>query len=143
MIVAFYKGTRPGLAGIYNRGVRVMTKSNYSHCEAIFSDGWSASASFMDHGVRFKKIDYDPAKWDFIRLPDWMEKSAREWFEAHKGQGYDVLGNVHFAMPIIGDDKNKWCCSEALGAAFGVHEAWRFHPGALAAIFHSIIITKD
>ena len=66
MQVAFYKGTRSGIAGIYSRGVRFITKGKYSHCELIFSDGMSASASFMDGGVRFKRIEYDPAHWDII-----------------------------------------------------------------------------
>ncbi len=134
MRIAFYKGTRPRLAGIYNRGVRVVTKGKYSHCEAIFSDGMSASASFADGGVRFKSIQYDPAHWDFIEIPDVFEPRIRKWFEDHKGDSYDVLGNVHFLVPLVGDDKSRWCCSEALAAAIGVVDAWRFHPNSLYAI---------
>lgn len=134
MIVAFYKGTRPGLAGIYNRGVRIVTKGVYSHAELIFSDGISASASFADGGVRFKQIDYDPSKWDFVEIPDRLEPRIRAWFEDHEGDLYDILGNVHFLVPLVGDSKSRWCCSEALGAAIGIPDAWRFHPNSLYAI---------
>lgn len=134
MRIAFYKGTRPGVAGVYNRGVRGVTKGKYSHCEAIFSDGMSASASFADGGVRFKFIVYDPAHWDFVEIPDWLEARIRKWFEDHEGDLYDVLGNVHFLVPFVGDSKFRWCCSEALGAAIGLIDAWRFHPNSLYAI---------
>lgn len=134
MKIAFYKSTKSGLAGLYNRGVRIITKGHYSHCEIIFSDGMSASASFADGGVRFKAIDYDPAKWDIFQLPEHLEVGARKWFSEHEGEKYDVLGNVHFLMPIFGDEKEKWCCSEACGAALGIAEPWRFHPNSLAAM---------
>lgn len=134
MRLAFYRGTRPGVAGVYNRGVRVVTKGKYSHCEAIFSDGMSASASFADGGVRFKLIIYDPAHWDFIEIPDVLEPRIRKWFEDHDGDLYDLLGNVHFLVPFVGDSKFRWCCSEALGAAIGLADAWRFHPNSLYAI---------
>lgn len=134
MKIAFYRGTRPGLPGIYNRGVRVVTKGRYSHCEAVFGDGLSASASFADGGVRFKRIDYDPEKWDFVEIADWLETRIRKWFEEHEGDLYDILGNVHFLVPLVGDSKFRWCCSEALGAAIGIPDAWRFHPNSLYAI---------
>ena len=92
---------------------------------------------------RFKKIVYDAANWDFIDVPNSLEPAARKWFEDHEGEKYDVLGNVHFLVPLVGDEKRKWCCSEALAEALGIREAWRFHPNSLAAIFRSISITKD
>lgn len=133
MIVAFYKGTRPGLAGIYNRGVRIVTKGVYSHAELIFSDGISASASFADGGVRFKAINYDPLRWDFDVVPPVLEGAARYWFEEHQGQGYDLKGNLHFLAPLIGDAKNKWSCAESVAEALGFSESWRYCPNSLAA----------
>lgn len=134
MKLAFYKSTKSGLAGLYNRGVRIVTKGHYSHCEIIFSDGMSASASFADKGVRFKQIDYDQLKWDIFDLPSHLETNARKWFVEHEGQKYDLLGNVHFLIPVVGDDKNKWCCSEACAQALGIDGAWRFHPNLLACL---------
>ncbi len=134
---AFYKGTRSGVNGIYNRLVRWWDNGKYSHCELIFSDSQSASASFMDGGVRFKQIDFDPDRWDVIELPAELEAAARRWFTYHEGAKYDIIGNVRFVACFLPDDKNKWFCSEAIGAALGVVEPWRLGPNGLAAILES------
>ncbi len=133
MRAAFYKSTRPGLAGIYSRGVRWWTRSPYSHCELIFSDGMAASASYMDGGVRFKRIDFDPGHWDFVDLPAHLEPAARTWFVAHAGQPYDLLGNLHFLLGPVSDDKGKWFCSESIAAALSITDPWRYDPGVLAS----------
>lgn len=128
---AFYKGTRPGLQGLYNIAVRCIAKGKYSHCELVFSDGLSASATFLDGGVRFKKIDYVPEHWDFIELPHFRETDARAWFERHEGKNYDVLGNIRFLFWQVAEDKRKWFCSEAIGEALRLPEAWRYDPNVL------------
>jgi hypothetical protein len=133
MRAAFYKGTHSGLPGVYNRLVRCWTKSAYSHVELVFSTGHAASSSYMDGGVRLKVIDFDPAKWDFVELPAHLEKGAREWFEAHRGQKYDLLGNLHFVLSPVADDKRKWFCSESVAAALGLPDPWRYDPGTLAS----------
>ncbi|WP_239700770.1 hypothetical protein [Massilia sp. 9096] len=130
---AFYKGTHPGLSGVYNRLVRWWTRSPYSHVELVFADGQAASSSSMDGGVRFKAIDFDPALWDFVPLPAELAPAARAWFNAHGGQGYDYLGNVHFVFSCVGDEKMAWFCSEAVGAALGIPDSARFDPGTLHA----------
>lgn len=132
-MLALYKGTRPGLPGIYNRLVRLWTRSQYSHCELVFSDGVAASSSFEDKGVRFKQIDFDSTRWDFILLPAGLESAARIWFENHIGQPYDLVGNIHFlAAPIVGL-KDAWICSEAGAAALGIPDPWRYDPATLAS----------
>lgn len=143
MRAAFYKSTRPGVAGLYNKIVRWWSSSIYSHCELAFSDGMSASASFMDGGVRFKKIDYDPAKWDFVDLPDEMEYGAREWFRMHEGYPYDVLGNIGFVFrPIRGMDGALFC-SEAIAAALGYPDPWRYDPGTLYGLLKYLTRPAD
>lgn len=134
MLVAFYKGTRPGLAGIYNRLVRWWTKGPYSHCELVFTDGLSASASFMDGGVRFKYIEFDSERWDFVPVPASLEPDARRWFREHQGNAYDLRGNFHFLVSAVGDDSGKWFCNEAVGAALGISDAWRFDPNSFYAV---------
>lgn len=134
---AFYTGTRPGLAGIYNRLVRWWTRSPYSHCELIFSDDIAASSSYMDGGVRFKKIDFNLDNWDFIDLPVWLEQSARDWFTEHEGDDYDVLGNIYFIVSLVQDDKDAWFCSEAMSKALGIIDPWRYSP----ALLWSLLIT--
>ena len=136
MKAAFYKGTRPGLQGIYSRAVRAIDRGLYSHCELVFSDGLSASASYIDGGVRFKDIDYrqHPEHWDFMALPDALEDYARDWFESNMGAPYDLLGNVRFVLPWLSDSERGWFCSEALGAALGWKEPWRYGPNGAAAM---------
>jgi len=131
MKVAFYKGTSKGIKGFYNIAVRVTTKGIYSHCELIFSDGISASASFIDGGVRFKEIEFDPDNWDFIDLPDELESGARAWFRKHKYEGYDILGNVRFIIFAVPEEKQKWFCSEAVAKSLGLLQAWRYDPNTL------------
>jgi len=128
---AFYKGTRPGLAGLYNRAVRAWEKGEYSHCELVFRHGQSGSSSFEDGGVRLKAIDYDPARWDMIPLPDYLEARALDWFDRHRGAGYDLAGNLHLVVGFIPQSRPRKFCSEAVGEALGLPEAWRFGPNAL------------
>lgn len=140
MKAAFYKGTRPGWQGIYSRIVRWVDRGPYSHCELIFSDGISASSSWMDGGVRLKRIDYNPEHWDFIELPTHLEPTARAWFEAHKGEPYDILGNLRFVFFMIREAKNGWFCNEAIAAALGDLEPWRIGPNGLAARLRSSFV---
>jgi len=139
----FYKGTRPGLAGIYNRGVRVQTNSKYSHVEIQFSAGISASSSFEDAGVRFKQIDYTSGDWDFIDLPEWLEPHARRWFDDHDEWEYDLLGNLHFVFLLIRGEARKVFCSEAVAEALGVPagQGYRFSPGDLYAMLSNPLFT--
>ena len=140
MKAAFYKGTRPGLQGLYSRAVRWIDRGAFSHCELIFSDGLSASASYIDGGVRFKAIDYSqhPEHWDFFDLPDELEDYARDWFERNAGAPYDLLGNVRFVLPWVRDSETGWFCSEALGAALRWREPWRYGPNGAAALVRTM-----
>lgn len=135
MKIAFYKSTRPGLPGIYNRLVRWWTRSPYSHVELIFSDGMAASSSYMDGGVRFKRIDFDPTRWDFVDVAG-DEIRARNWFLAHEGQRYDVLGNVAFVLDFVRDSADKWSCAESVAEALGLWESWRYSPALLHGVMH-------
>jgi hypothetical protein len=134
MKIALYKATHTGIAGLYNRVVRWWDQGPYSHCEVIFTDGMSASSSFMDKGVRFKEIVYDEAKWDYLEVPAAYELAARHWFLVHAGQPYNLIGNARFAFGFIKNPMNKWFCSEAVGASLGIKEPWRLSPNGLAAI---------
>jgi len=142
MIAAFYKSTRPGLAGLYNRLVRWWERGKYSHVELIFSDGLAASSSYMDGGVRFKRIDFHPEHWDFIELPACLEPRARAWFIEHEGEPYDLMGNFKFVLDYMEDDASRSFCSKALGAAIGMLESWRFGPNGLYAILSFVYGVK-
>lgn len=138
MKVCFYKGTHKGLSGVYNVAVRWWCKGKYSHVEAYFSNGESASASYMDGGVRFKNIDYNPDNWDIITIPDHLEAQIYKWYKDHKGDKYDLMGNVHFVISAVSDDSDKWSCAESFAAAYGFKDAWRYEPNILHAVLTSI-----
>ena len=138
LCLALYKGTRPGVAGLYNRLGRLVDAGKYSHCEIVFSNGISASSSFMDHGVRFKQIGYSSiGNWDFLHIPDQdglVEISALNWFRRHEGKAYDIWGNIRFATNFARDSSDKWFCSEACMAALGFPEAYRYGPSGAASL---------
>jgi uncharacterized protein YycO len=137
--VAFYKGTRPGIKGVYNIGVRAWTRSDYSHVELIFPDGQAASSSAEDGGVRYKDIVFDSNHWDILELPASIFKArAEDWFDAHLGEGYDFWGNVHFVVGFVGGNKKRWFCSEAVGAALGIPTPERLDPGTLYAVVKAL-----
>lgn len=138
MRAAFYRGTRPGLQGLYSRAVRVIERGPYSHCEIEFSDGWCGSASLIDGGVRLKRIEFDAAHWDFLDLPPVLEMHARDWFEFHSGEPYDLPGNLRFVLPWIADSERGWFCSEAFGAALRWQEPWRHGPNGAAALVRTM-----
>lgn len=142
MRAAFYKGTRPGLPGIYNRAVRWGRQSRYSHCELIFSNGLAASSSFMDGGVRFKEIEFDPANWDFVELPAHLELPALQWFIDHEGEEYDLMGNAFFILSIFTQSEGKVFCSEAIAAALGFDDPWRFDPAILFTVLSRLPVAK-
>lgn len=131
---AFYKGE----GNAFNGFIRFWDGGIYSHCELVFSDGMSASASWRDgRQVRLKMIEYDADNWDFIELPPELEESARTFFEQTKGRPYDLVGQIRFLIaPVRGSRKGFWC-SEWLAAALGSPEPWRYSPNIL---YDSLVI---
>lgn len=142
--IAFYKGTKPGFAGLFNRLVRWWTRGPYSHCEIIFNtsnDGQShcASASNIDKGVRFKTMALAPEKWDFLSV-DLDPRVVAKWFVDHDGAKYDVRGLFGFVWRRSEDDRGKYFCSEACAEALGLEEAWRFDPNTLFVAIKRIAV---
>jgi len=77
------------------------------------------SSSAMDRGVRFKLIDLEPKKWDFISCDgdQEMEKDLIEWCEIQVGRGYDFLGLAGFILchlKLVKPDHLKVWCSEII-----------------------------
>lgn len=137
MKIALYKGTLPGWRGWISRLVRFADRGPYSHCEVVFSDGMCASASWLDGGVRFKKIKFNPDHWDFIDIGSgWLSETlVKDWFEQRKGSRYDLPGSLGVVCRPLRQRQNPWFCSEAVAASLGVSEAWRISPNMLAALF--------
>lgn len=131
MQVAFYKGrTR-----FFNRLVCWWLRGPYSHCELVLhtdATGISecASASYMDGGVRTKRMALNPAHWDFIDVLA-SEAQARSWLAYYEEDRYDILGLLGFVWRRQPGEQDKWFCSEAVAAMLGYHDAWRFDPMTL------------
>jgi len=134
MKAAFFKGHSAGLAGIFDIADHLWEEGDYSHCELVFSDGRSASSVLSD-GVRFTPkgtINFsDATQWDLLDLPGVLESAALTWFMKHQGEPYDILGDLHFVVGLIGHQEGHKFCSFACGAACGFEQSWRFDPNSL------------
>ena len=137
MQVAFYKGR----SRLFNRLVSWWTRGPYSHCELIVEympNGAAVcwSSSFLDGGVRRKVMKLNPEHWDVVQLEvDAVDLiRAQAWFEQRAGAGYDVLGLLGFVWRAAKDHALRWFCSEAVAAALGYAQAWRFSPNDLYPI---------
>ena len=116
MRAAFYIAQRGKL---FDRLISGFDGGRYSHVELLFSDGTCFSSSSRDGGVRFKFIEFDAGKWDFVDLdvPDFMEPWLRDWCADRVGARYDYLGVLHFPLLWIRQDRRRWFCSEICVAA--------------------------
>lgn len=132
MQIAFYKGRKR----LFNIVTSWWLRGPYSHCELVLriEDGLAlcASSSFMDGGVRTKRIALDPGHWDLVDV-DGDSEAAWKWLRAHHGEQYDLLGLAGFVARVLGHDKARWVCSEAVAAMLGIPDAWRFDPCSLFA----------
>ena len=139
MKIAFYTHTKKGWQGVTERLIRWWTRGNYSHCELVLSEsnGISecGSSSGIDGGVRIKHMALDPSHWDVVEIGLGDPSRAKAWFLAHDGDKYDFFGLLGFVIRRGDlDEKNKWWCSEAVAAALGLPEPWRYDPNTLAAV---------
>jgi surface antigen len=146
MKVAFYKATRPGIQGWFNRAVRWWTNGPYSHCEVVLnvlSDGscQCASSSFIDGGVRLKTIKLDPEHWDVVDYPA-DRYAVIEWFSQQHGKKYDTLGLFGFIWRRADGHKKRWHCSESVAAALGFEQPWRLDPNSLYWVLRFNAILK-
>jgi hypothetical protein len=140
MILAAYKGTRPGISGLYNKLGRRIAQGPYSHSELIFPEegGISWSSSYIDGGVRGKHIGYSSVgHWDFFEIPASFDHAkALSYFKERDSWGYDVRGNLRFGVSIVfpSDDKHKLFCSEAIAEALGLPDPFKQDPCSLVNI---------
>ena len=127
MLVAFYRYTgRKGIVGIVDRLNRWWTGGPYTHTELIFSSGEWFSSTVAEAGVRFKKIDLDLNKWDFLRVDVTADEEAEMWEWAQDRQfrnglrrRYDFLGVfLSVILPLDTQDKSRDYCNETVHLCF-------------------------
>jgi len=128
--LASFKGTHPGLRGLFNRFVRFWLRSPYSHTELVFSDGYCGSSTWTGGGVALRLLELDPAEWDLIHIPG-DEGDARQWFRDHLGEPYDVFGLFGFVFPRSLQQRRHWFCDEAIAEALGIPDSFRQDPATL------------
>ncbi|EMO9523727.1 hypothetical protein RJ634_006313, partial [Pseudomonas aeruginosa] len=103
-----YLAAYKGKGKLFNRLIRLWTRSKYSHCELVMPDGRWLSASAMDGGVREKRIELDIEHWDLFPVP-WANLARIEGlFARHEGKGYDWLGIfLSQLLPVAIDDRER------------------------------------
>jgi len=137
MKLASYKGTRPGLAGLFSIACRWWLGGDYTHTELIFSDGVAGTSRSPEGGVVLHKITYPADEWDLIEI-DGDEAYARKWFEDHVGAKFDVIGLLGFIWRRRDGQQTRWFCSEAVAASLGFPEPFRFDPCTLPNVFKRV-----
>lgn len=126
MKIAFYKAS---FGTVLDKVISFVTRSPYSHCELVFSDGQCASSSSRDGGVRFKTIELGE-KWDVYQLDDKInEAAANEWFTVNAGIPYDWIGAGAAALHIDLESPHKAFCSSACAQSLAIPSI--VTPGAL------------
>lgn len=103
-------------------------RDDASHCELILGQIGSlydcASSSWLDGGVRRKRMELPPEKWRVYEL-DRDPMAATAWFDAHEHCGYDWLGVIGLAIRPVPHERHRYICTEACAAAIGIEEPWR------------------
>jgi hypothetical protein len=133
--LALYKGR----GTLFNRLIRLWTRSKYSHCELVLADGRWLSASAMDGGVRAKHIELNLEHWDLIPLR-WADyRQIARVFRATAGAGYDFFGLFGSQLLPVGlHSRRRWFCSEFCAAALGFPMPQRYSPAQLAEVAQHI-----
>ncbi|WP_278412696.1 hypothetical protein [Stutzerimonas kunmingensis] len=133
--LALYKGR----GTLFNRLIRLWTRSIYSHCEIVMPDGRWLSASAMDGGVRAKRIVLDLEHWDLIPLPWADRRQIFHVFCLNQGRGYDFLGLFGSQLlPVALHSRRRWFCSEFCAAALGFPMPQRYSPAQLGEVVQHI-----
>lgn len=121
VIVAF----RYGDTRLFARTVCALRGGDSAHCEvATPAEPWvydCVSASFLDGGVRGKRMALPPEKWRLYRMD--ARRDPADWLAAHEGQGYDVLGLAGIVLPPLWHSRTRWFCSEAAADILGLAPA--------------------
>lgn len=130
MLLIAYKGkTR-----FFDRLIQWWTKSPYSHCELVLSDGKCYSSSILDGGVRSTYIQYENSpKWDIYHLPDNLEINVSNYFARTRGMPYGFIDLIF--NQIIKSNRDYEAgefCSSWCAAAIGLPSSSNsYSPGSL------------
>lgn len=113
-----------------------------AHCEVAHR--WAAdvhdcvSSSFVDGGVRGKKIAMPAAKWRIYEIPGDPER-VRGWLARHGGQPYGWLRLLRFLIAPFRWRVGGPVCSQACADAAGWSEPWLYDPRAAEAVCRTLV----
>lgn len=110
--IAFYIGAK---GHWWDKLIAWRTGGKYSHCELVFSDGMSYSASPREGCTRFKQIDFTDGKWDLLPVlgvDPAKERQLRNWCEGMCGLIYNWPGVIGLGLQV-NLNAEKWAfCSQ-------------------------------
>lgn len=141
VVIAFYKHKRERnsvkntLFRFFDDAIKFFTRGPYSHCEIAISNHQPSkmytcfSASNRDGGVRKKRMELPPERWDLVELEISLEE-VMAFFEKTKGLKYDLIGALGVVLRIR-DSKTKYFCSEWCAKCLGIDKPYRFSPNSL------------
>lgn len=116
--------------------IRFFTRSQYSHCEIAVKrkDGTfnCYSSSPRDGGVRMKKMDLSPHKWDLIPLKTLSKSYLKRFYNQTQGRKYDFMGAIGIVIPFIKQKSNRYFCSEWAAEVLKRPKPYQYSPAKLA-----------
>ena len=150
--LAFYKGKTSSNYGwfrnltfrLYNRMTKFFTKGKYSHVELVIKEDTEEyftcySSSYMDKGVRVKKMLLPTDKWDLVEIHNIDKAKIEKFYQQTKDKDYDLIGAIGVVAGLR-EHPNKYFCSEwCFDCLFNSDQGWRFSPNHL----YSIIVGKN
>lgn len=102
--------------------IQAVTRFHLSHVTADLDDGTVIDASFA-RGVARRVIAYPDRSWQQRYILDWGQAAQVALYrllQVEVGRGYDIPGAL--GVPVGGrwDDRDRWFCSELIGAAASI-----------------------
>lgn len=114
---------------LFARLVCLVQGGDSAHCEVVVDSVGDVheciSASFVDGGVRAKRMSLPPSRWRIYEVPGDVA-AARLWLSINEGAPYDALGLAGFVIRRIKGWTGAWFCSEAAADILGLRDPWRF-----------------
>lgn len=113
-------------------------RSDVSHCEVIVRSVEDMheclSASWLDRGVRVKRMPLPPAKWRIYEVVAHTPVAPCDWWTRHAGERYDWLALLGLVLrPVTRGRRRRWYCEEVVAELIGFDEPWRYDVAGLEA----------
>jgi hypothetical protein len=109
-----------GPSGFFGSLIRLFKHRGISHCEILFTDGFSGTSDSAKGGIALYPLAINTADWFVIDIPCSLAEEAkvRQFFVDEAGCGYDWVGIVFCQVfHWTWRSETKWFCSEACLAA--------------------------